>query len=474
MKILNPHLFKEYDVRGVVEHDLPRELVVAIGRAFATYVIRKSGKHLPRLAVGRDVRLSSPALHDAIIEGMTATGANVTDLGECPTPVTYFALFHLPVDGAIMITGSHNPKEFNGFKLCFNRTTLFGDQIQEVRRLIEADDFVSGAGKTDSYNILDAYHTHQMKRHADLKEFDKPLSVVVDAGNGTAALGIPRLLRELGCKVEELFCTVDGAFPNHHPDPTIPANLDALIKTVHNIGADIGLAFDGDADRLGIVDENGRILWGDEIMVVLARDILKRHPGATVIGEVKCSQRMYDAINAAGGRAIMWKTGHSLIKNKMKEEHALLAGEMSGHLFFSEDYFGFDDAAHAALEVIRILYQHKSSGGKGLSELLSDLPAVVATPEIRIDCPDAHKSGIVEDVRSSIAAHQKTGNNPRIRELILVDGIRAIFEKGWGLVRSSNTQPILVSRYEALDADSLDEYQKFMEKHIDLAKKRRL
>lgn len=466
---MNQHLFKEYDIRGVVERDLPRELVTAIGRAFATYVVRKTSKKQPRLALGRDVRLSSPFLHDAILEGMLACGAHVTDLGDCPTPATYFSLFHLPIDGAIMITGSHNPKEFNGFKLCYNKTTLFGDQIQEIRRMIEADDFLSGTGKADSFDILQAYHDHHVKRHAGLKKFD-PLTVVVDAGNGTAALGVPKLLKALGCRVEELFCTVDGAFPNHHPDPTIPENLQTLIETVRKMHADIGLAFDGDADRLGIVDETGRILWGDEIMVLLARDILTRHPGASVIGEVKCSQRMYDAINAAGGKAIMWKTGHSLIKNKMKEEHALLAGEMSGHLFFSEDYFGFDDATHAALEILRILSVHKEHGGKGVSELLSDLPNAIATPEIRIDCPDEKKFAIVEAVKSAVTEHQKSGKAPKIRELITVDGIRVVFENGWGLVRSSNTQPILVSRFEALDNGALREYQGFLDEKIRFAK----
>lgn len=463
MEIANPHIFKEYDIRGIVENDFSEPLIKGLGKAFGTYVSRQSGKRNPVIAVGRDVRLTGPRLFDWITAGLLETGATVTNIGECPTPVTYFSLFHLPLDGAVMITGSHNPKEYNGFKLCYNKTTLFGKQIQDIRGMVETDDFQAGSGKRDEYKILKAYEQHHLKRHSALSKRQKPLKVVVDAGNGTAGLIMPALLRGLGCNLVELFCSIDGNFPNHHPDPTIPENLEKLVQTVLHEKADLGLAFDGDADRLGIVDETGRILWGDEIMVVLARDILKRHPKAKIIGEVKCSQRMYDAIGKAGGDPIMWKTGHSLIKNKMKAEHALLAGEMSGHLFLAENYFGYDDAIHAGLEVCRILGDHLDSGGKGLSQFLSDLPEVVATPEIRTDCSDAEKFEIVERTRKTLEDHLAKKHPPKIKSLITIDGVRAVFEKGWGLVRASNTQPILVSRYEAMDRENLETYQQFMQ-----------
>ncbi len=466
MNIPNQHIFKEYDIRGVVERDFPEPLVRAIGRAFGTFVRRRTDRSQPHLTLGQDVRLSSPFLHDAIIKGLVEAGIHVTELGPCPTPVVYFSLFHLPVDGAVQITGSHNPSEFNGFKLCLGKSTIFGKDILELKHLIERDEYAYGTGTIDSYNILQAYHEHQVKRHANLRNSVRPIKVVIDGGNGTAGLVFPQLIRDLGCEVDELYCTVDGRFPNHHPDPTIPENLADLVARVKATGADLGFAFDGDSDRLGLVDETGRILWGDEIMILLARDIVSRHPGAAVIGEVKCSQRMYDAIDKAGARGIMWKTGHSLIKNKMKEEHALLAGEMSGHLFFAEDYFGYDDAMHAALELTRILADHLRNGGRGISELLSDIPPAIATPEIRTDCADDRKARVVSDVLAALEAHERSGAEPLITRLITIDGVRAVFKNGWGLVRSSNTQPILVSRFEALTNSDLQTYRQFMEKTI--------
>ena len=463
MKFPNHYVFKEYDIRGVVARDLPADFVQAIGRAFGTFVRRRTGKPQPHVALGQDVRLSSPSLHDSILKGLLEAGIKVTELGQTPTPVVYFSLFHLPIDGAVQITGSHNPSDFNGFKLCLGKTTIFGADIQTIRKMIETDDFEKGTGTVDHCEILAAYHEYQVKRHDILRQAVRPLKLVVDGGNGTAGLVFPQVLRDLGCQVEELYCDIDGRFPNHHPDPTIPENLAVLIERVKTGKADLGLAFDGDSDRLGLVDETGRILWGDEIMIVLARDILKRHPGAGVIGEVKCSQRMYDALEKAGARGIMWKTGHSLIKNKMKDEHALLAGEMSGHLFFAEEYFGYDDAMHAALEIARILADHLKAGGKSFSELLQDIPPAFATPEIRTDCADDKKSLVVADVRRELEEHFKGGGTPKIRTLITIDGVRAVFEKGWGLVRSSNTQPILVSRFEATTTAEVSVYQTFME-----------
>ncbi len=457
---MNPHIFKEYDIRGVVERDFSAELVGDIGRAFVTWIRQQGPKQDLALAVGRDVRLSSPQLFDWLVKGLIDMGVEVIDLGTCPTPLVYFSLFHLPVDGAVMITGSHNPKEFNGFKLCYNRTTLFGPQIQEIKKLVEGKRFHPRAGwKKRHSDIITAYREYQRRRHASLAAGTPHLKVVIDAGNGTAGLVAPPIFRDLGCEVVELFCEPDGAFPNHHPDPTIPANLQALVETVKTAGADLGLAFDGDADRLGVVDEQGTVLWGDEIMVVLARDILRRHPGAAIIGEVKCSSRMYREITRAGGKAIMWKTGHSLIKNKMKEEHALLAGEMSGHIFFAEDYFGYDDAIHAALEVATILHQAKKTGPWKMSDFLADLPPVQVTPEIRIDCPDEEKFRLIEGMRKRLRAHQEAGAEPRITGWNDIDGVRVDFERGWGLLRVSNTQPVLVSRFEAETAELLVTYQ---------------
>ncbi len=462
MNVPNSHVFKEYDIRGIVEKDFNPAFVAAIGKAFGSYVIRRTKLHSPRICIGRDVRLSGPDLFEWLTKGVLESGSDVIDLGVCPTPATYFSLFNLDVAGAIMITGSHNPKEYNGFKLCFAKTTLFGDQIQEIRRIIEKDDFSHGSGKVESHPIVEPYFSYHIKRHQYNFPEKRKLKVVVDSGNATAALVMPELLRGTGCQVVELFCTVDGNFPNHHPDPTIPENLKTLIEKVKSERADIGLAFDGDSDRLGVVDEKGQILWGDDIVILLGRDILKRNPEAKIIGEVKCSQRMYDAIEKAGGNPIMWKTGHSLIKNKMKEEHALLAGEMSGHLFLAENHFGYDDAIHAGLEVVRIMRDHFRNGGRGLSELLSDLPHVVNTPEIRTDCPDHLKFAVVEKVKNALEMHQKSGKNPEIRQLVTIDGVRAVFENGWGLVRASNTQPILVSRFEATSLEFVDLYREFL------------
>jgi phosphomannomutase/phosphoglucomutase len=466
MNVPNKHIFKEYDIRGVVERDFPDDLVIAIGKAFGSYISAGTANPSPRIGIGRDVRLSSPHLFKLLAQGLLTTGAEVVSLGVCPTPVTYYSLFHLPLDGAVMITGSHNPKEFNGFKLCYNKTTIFGEDIQKIRTMIETDSFRQGTGKMSDYPILEAYQNYQMKRHAELKKGKRPLKIAVDPGNATGALVMPSLLSNLGCSVIEINCTIDGNFPNHHPDPTIPENLQTLVKAVRENHADFGMAFDGDADRLGIVSETGDILWGDEIMVILARDIVKRHPGATIIGEVKCSQRMYDALDRAGARGIMWKTGHSLIKNKMKEEKALLAGEMSGHIFFSENYFGFDDAIHAGLEMARIVSEHLDAGGKGLSELISDLPPAHNTPEIRVDCSDEGKFALVARLSEQIRQHHQSGKSPVIRRLITIDGVRAVFEHGWGLTRASNTQPILVSRFEADSPQHVQEYQRFFEEML--------
>ncbi len=378
-------------------------------------------------------------------------------------------MFKLPVDGAVMITGSHNPPEYNGFKLGFNKTTIHGDEIQEVRQILENGDFIKGMAGVENYDIIKAYIDYQIERHANLAALSSRPKVIVDAGNGTAGLVAPAIFKALGCEVIELFCEPDGQFPNHHPDPTVEKNLQLLIAEMKRTGADVGFSYDGDSDRLGVVDNQGNILWGDEIMIVLARDLLKRNPHATIIGEVKCSTRMYREIERAGGNPLMWKTGHSLIKNKMKESGALLAGEMSGHIFFAEEYFGFDDAIHASLEVARILAE--TMPAKQMADFLKDLPPVLVTPEIRIDCREEMKFALVEQVIKLVQAHNSQLTLPKIRNINLTDGIRIEFDQGWGLVRASNTQPILVSRFEAETPEALQQYRNFVEGKISEAEK---
>jgi phosphomannomutase/phosphoglucomutase len=409
---------------------------------------------------------------------------NVTIIGLCPTPVLYFSLFHLDPGAGVMITGSHNPAEFNGFKLCVGKDTIFGEDIQKIRRLMEkAESIEHGAESKESgamnhgpttmshsprainRPVLPEYKEYLKKQFTQYR--DVPLKVVLDAGNGTAGLAAPEIIRAMGCDVVELFSEPDGRFPNHHPDPTIPKNLAVLIDTVRSQKADIGIAFDGDSDRIGAIDEKGSILWGDQLMVIFSRDILVERPGATIVSEVKCSQTMYDDIRARGGNAIMWKTGHSLIKAKMKEVHAALAGEMSGHLFFADRYYGYDDAIYAACRLVEILKKFKSRGDHSVtaSTLIADLPRTYNTPEIRFDCPDHLKFKVVEKVKDFFSS--ATGLNQKPREVITVDGIRAVFDKGWGLIRASNTQPVLVMRFEANDPATLESIKTMMEEIVN-------
>lgn len=431
-------IFREYDIRGVYGADLTDEIALRIGRAFGTEVSRMGGK---TLALGYDMRLSGPALREAVLDGLLETGINVIDVGACPTPVLYFSQFHLDVDGGVMITASHNPTEFNGFKLCHGKTTLFGAQIQKIQTMIQQGDSPRGRARGTVVmhdHFLDAYldffvgHFGRFRRRR----------VVVDCGNGAAALIAPRILGALGCEVIPLYCEPDGRFPNHHPDPTVPANLADLIAEVKMRKADLGVAFDGDGDRIGAIDEAGNIIWGDSLTLFFAEAILSTHPGATIISEVKASQVLYDEVARLGGEAIMWKAGHSLIKAKMKETGALLAGEMSGHLFFADRYFGYDDAIYAACRLIEIL----AGSDRPLSSYFAHLPKRHTTPEIRVDCPDALKFERVEQARAYFSKKYKT---------IDIDGVRMLCDGGWGLIRASNTQPALVLRFEADSADRL-------------------
>ncbi len=459
-------IFREYDIRGVVGRDLTPELTELIGKAFGTTLRRKN---LHRIAVGRDGRESSPVLYDRLVRGITSTGIGVTNIGVCPTPLVYFALFQLPIDGGAMITASHNPSEYNGFKLCVGKETLYGEDLQKIRRLIEARDFETGppaaAGPGDpvhapvhSEEIIPRYLDY-LQRH--FKSVDaRGIKVVVDSGNAMGALVGPQALKAMGCEVIELFSELDSRFPNHHPDPTVSENLKDLIETVRSRRADLGIAYDGDADRIGVVDERGGILWGDQLLILFARDILRRQPGAMILSEVKASQIFYDDVSKQGGRTLMWKAGHSLIKSKMKEVGAALAGEMSGHIFFADRYFGYDDAIYAGCRLIEILAERRLP----LSGLLSDLPKMSSTPEIRMDCPDDLKFGVVEQLKKILQSEiQNPKSAFKIKDLITLDGVRVVFEDGWGLVRASNTQPALVLRFEAETQVRMDKIRRFVE-----------
>jgi phosphomannomutase/phosphoglucomutase len=449
--MLKPTIFREYDIRGIAETELTSPDIVQLGRALGTLLQRKSGPHIN---LGRDCRLSSPRLHEALLEGLLASGCDVTDVGVVPTPLLYFSAVHLKADGAVMITGSHNPAEFNGFKTVCGSGTLHGETIQEVRQLIESADYETGAGKHKTVDISDAY----LDAVEPQFQFARRIKVVADAGNGTAGPVVHRLLERLNCEVTELFFDMDGRFPNHHPDPTMPANLKHLQEAVKAHHADLGIAFDGDSDRIGAVDENGEVIYGDMLLLIYGREILTRKPGATFIGEVKCSQLLYDELKRLGGNPIMYKTGHSLIKAKMKEEHAELAGEMSGHMFFADRYFGYDDALYAACRLIEIV----AASGMPLSAQLAGFPKLVSTPELRVDCPDETKFQVV----ARVAAQFK-----KTHPIIDVDGVRVLFGEGWGLLRASNTQPVLVMRFEAPNEKLLESYQREVESALEHAKR---
>lgn len=445
---MNPSIFREYDIRGLAEKDFDADFARLLGKVHGTVVKDKGGS---RVAVGRDCRSTSDPYAEAVIEGLLAAGLQVYDIGICPTPLLYFSLFHLDLDGGVQITASHNPSEYNGFKVCVGKETLYGSQIQELRTRMEKGEFKERpGGKREDYAIVPPYQEHLLR---DVSRLARTLKVVVDAGSGVAGPVAPPIFRRLGCTIWEIACIPDGTFPIHHPDPTVPENLEELIRKVKEEKADVGIAYDGDGDRIGVVDEQGKILWGDELLILFLRDVLKRHPGAVIISEVKCSQRLFDQISLHGGIPIMWKAGHSLLKAKMKETHALLAGEMSGHMFFADRYFGYDDAIYASLRLLELL----ARTGLPLSRLLADLPKSVSTPEIRVECPDEKKFVIAEKAKEFFRKHY---------QVIDVDGVRVQFPEGWGLIRASNTQPALVLRFEARTEEQLKEYRAIMEKKL--------
>ncbi len=440
---MNPEMFREYDIRGIAGRDMDDADVVLIGKGIGTYLLER-GKR--RITVGRDCRESSERYAGMLMRGLLDTGCQVVDIGLCPTPVGYFSIRHLSADGGVMVTASHNPPEYNGFKVCSGTDSVFGGQLQEILALIRDGRFRQGRGESEAYDILPPYRDYLK----DIITLKHPLRVGVDAGNGTAGLTAVPLLKALGCEVFDLYCEPDGRFPNHEADPTVAANMRDLQTLVRANRLDVGFGFDGDGDRIGVVDHAGGLIYGDQLMIILAREILARKPGATFIAEVKCSQTLYDDINARGGHAIMWKTGHSLIKQKMKETGAALAGEMSGHIFFADRYLGYDDALYAACRLLEIL----AASGRRIPELLADVPRTFTTPEIRVDCPDERKFSLVARITDHFRRHH---------DVIDIDGVRVRFADGWGLVRASNTQPALVLRFEALSAERLEEIRREVE-----------
>lgn len=450
---MDENIFREYDIRGIVGSQLTHKAVATLGRAMGDFFVKNNAK---RIAVGYDARKSSPGFCEILSAELVQCGLEVLQIGMVPTPVLYHTVYTQPIDGGVMITGSHNPPDHNGFKICLGKQTLFGSQIQEIR-LLAARAETRPSGSVSSEPDLTATENVLSEYIADISSGirmgPRELRAVVDAGNGMGGVTAVPVLKKLGVDLIELYTEPDSNFPNHHPDPTVTENLLDTIEAVTAYNADIGIAFDGDGDRIGVVDETGRMIWGDELMVLLSRSILKEKPGSTIIAEVKCSQALFDDIEAHGGRAIMWKAGHSLIKAKMKETGAVLAGEMSGHIFFADRYYGYDDATYAAARVVEIL----SNTDKKLSELLSGLPVTFSTPELRVPCPDEQKFDVVAKVADHFAATNK---------VITIDGARIVFDHGWGLVRASNTQAILVLRFEAESEKDLEAIRQCVETKV--------
>ena len=445
---MNQNIFREYDIRGIVGRDLNDETVYLIAKAVGTFFNRHQAK---RIAVGYDARESGTRFRDLLVKGLNETGCDAVLVERVPTPVLYHAVFTRNVDGGVMITGSHNPADHNGFKICLGKQTLFGSQIQEIKEIALMEDFADGKGSVEEIDVLSDYENDIASR---INLGGRKLKGVIDGGNGMGGVTAVPLYEKLGIELVKLFTEPDSAFPNHHPDPTVTENLQDCIRAVKETGADLGIAFDGDGDRIGVVDENGRIIWGDELMVLLSREILRENQGATIIAEVKCSQNLFDDIEKRGGNPIMWKAGHSLIKAKMKETGAALAGEMSGHIFFADRFYGFDDATYAGARVLEIL----SKTDLSLSQLLSDLPETFSTPELRVECTEEQKFAVVEQIAEEFS---------KTNEVITIDGARILFEHGWGLVRASNTQAILVLRFEADSEENLARIRNIVEAKVN-------
>tara|TARA_B000000460_G_scaffold42110_1_gene26066 strand:- start:313 stop:1680 length:1368 start_codon:yes stop_codon:yes gene_type:complete len=438
---MKSHIFRQYDIRGIVGEDLDAEVTEAVGRAFGSRVRLDSSSRSPTVAVGYDNRLTSPSLADGLIAGIRSAGVDVVDVGTVPTPVLYWSEVTLGADAGVQITGSHNPPEWNGIKMTHGGSSLYGDAIQDLLRSIDESDFTSGSGGYERVTVLDRYVDDIAGRF----NLERPMRVAVDCGNGTGSILAVRLLEAIGVEVTPLFCESDPTFPNHHPDPTVDDNLIDLIRSVESGNHDLGVAFDGDADRIGAIDDQGQIIRGDILLLLFGLDLLKkRGPGQKLIFDVKCSQVLPELFEKAGGEPIMWQTGHSLIKNKMRETGALLAGELSGHIMIADDYLGFDDALYDACRLIEII----SRSGRTLSEMVSDFPEYRSTPEIRIDVTEDQKWTVVSE--ALVYFKEKY-------DVISVDGVRILFGDGWALLRASNTQPVIVARFEARSESRLME-----------------
>ncbi|MCI0753778.1 phosphoglucomutase/phosphomannomutase PgmG [Teichococcus vastitatis] len=446
----HPTSLREYDIRGIIGQTLSGKDAFAIGRCFGSIVAREGGK---KVAVGYDGRLSSPELEGQLVAGLVACGLEVARIGCGPTPMLYFASYELKADGAVMVTGSHNPPNYNGFKMMLGKKPFFGAQIQQIGQMAAGGDVVAEAsGSSTQIDVSDAYVARLLK---DYDGGDRALKVVWDPGNGSGAAITQRLAAKLPGEHIVINGEIDGNFPNHHPDPTVLKNLEQIIAKVRETGADLGIAFDGDADRIGAVDGEGNMLFGDQLLVVLARDVLKQHPGGTIIADVKASQVLFDEVAKAGGTPLMWKTGHSLIKAKMAETKAPLAGEMSGHIFFADKWYGFDDAPYSAIRLLGIV----ARAGESLAQMRDALPKVINTPELRFDCPDERKFGVIQEVKGRLAT---SGANVQD-----VDGVRVLTEDGWWLLRASNTQAVLVARAEAKTEDGLERLKALLAEQLE-------
>lgn len=444
--MINPNIFRQYDIRGIADRDLTDENIELIGKAYGSYLGKKG---LKKFVIGRDVRLSSGRIQNALIKGITSTGGEVINIGQVPTPVLYFSILHFQADGGVMVTGSHNPIEFNGLKLCEGIASIYGEGIQDLRKIIDANEFLTGQGSIELKDVVPDY-IQTIKEKINLK---RKLKIVIDAGNGTAGVIAPQLWEDLGCEVIRLYCEPDGNFPNHLPDPTVPKYVVDLQKTVLENDADLGIGYDGDADRIGAIDDKGRMIFADRLIALFSRNVLEKNPGATIVFDVKCSQALPEYIEKFGGKPLMWKTGHSLLKAKMKEDEAPFAGEMSGHIFFGDDYFGFDDAIYASGRLLEIV----AASDRKLSELTDEIPYFISTPEIRVECSDDAKFDIVADLVRSFKKDYR---------VVDIDGARVQFGDGWGLVRASNTQPVLVLRFEAKTKERLKEIKEIFRKKL--------
>jgi phosphomannomutase/phosphoglucomutase len=466
---LDKTIFRMYDIRGEVDKNFSPEVVNLIGKAYAIYIKDKLKKDNITVSIGRDIRLHSEKLVNALIDGLTTFGINVINLGICPTPALYFSLFTLPVNGGIMVTGSHNPPEFNGMKVCIGKETIYGEEIQNLYKIAKNLKPVKPGkkGTLKNFNILKSYKNYLLKAFTNSTSKDSNLKIVIDSGNGCAGLIVPNLLKQLGINVIDLYSTPDGHFPNHHPDPTIIETLNTLRETAKKENADFGIAYDGDVDRIGVVDENGNVVYGDKLTYIFAKDIIKKNPGAKIIGEVKCSKTLFDGVKNLGGVPIMSPVGHSLIKKKLKEENALLAGEMSGHIFFNDRYFGYDDAIYATLRLMEIVAKEKTRGERfKFSDLLQDLPQTFTSPEIRINVNEKDKFKIIDSFLSKFKSSYPDLAK-KVKNIITIDGLRIEFPDGWGLIRASNTQPVLVMRFEAETEEKLEKYKDAFEETLN-------